>query len=62
MGAVNYKPVAEGHLHATVAAFLFALANLRGALPVLENPAGSLIFRFPVLELMLNYLSAAKSI
>ena len=62
MGDVNYKPVAEGNLHATVAAFLFALASFRGVLPVVENPAGSVIFRFPMLELVLNYCSVAKSI
>jgi hypothetical protein len=62
MGDVNYKPVADGNLHATVAAFLFALASLRGVLPVLENPAGSVIFCFPMLELVLSYFSVAKSI
>ena len=62
MGDVNYKPVANGYLHATVAAFLFALASLRGVLPVLENPAGSVIFHFPMLELVLSYFSVAKSI
>jgi len=62
MGDVNYKPVAEGNLHATVAAFLFALARLRGVSPVLENPSGSVIFRFPVLQLVLSYFSIAKSI
>jgi len=62
MGNVNYKPVAEGNLHATVAAFLFALARLRGVFPVLENPAGSVIFRFPVLELVLSLWSTAKAI
>ena len=60
MGDVNYKPVADGNLHATVAAFLVALANLRGGLPVLENPAGSVIFRIPIMKLVLNYFSVAK--
>ena len=46
MGDVDYKPVAEGNLHASVAAFLYALACLRGILPIVENPVGSLIFRF----------------
>ena len=49
IGDVNYKPVADSNLHATVAAFLFALANLRSVLPVIENPAGSVILRFPLL-------------
>ena len=62
MGEVNYKPVAEGNLHASVAAFLFALASLRGVLPVVENPAGSIIFRFPSLQLVIDFFSAASAV
>ena len=62
MGDMNYKPVAEGNLHATVAAFLYALAHLRGVLPVIENPAGSVIFHYPMLELVLSCWSGAKAI
>ena len=57
MGDVDYRPVAEGNLHASVAAFLYALACLRGILPVVENPAGSSIFRFPTLQSVLAFFS-----
>ena len=46
MGDVDYKPVAEGNMHASVAAFLYALACLRGILPIVENPEGSSICCF----------------
>ena len=62
MGDVDYKPVAEGNIHASVAAFLFALASLRRVLPVIENPAGSMIFRFPSLKLVTTFFSAADAL
>lgn len=62
LGDVNYKRVVEGNLHASVAAFLFALASLRGVLPIIENPAGSMIFRFPLLASVLTFFSAGKAI
>ena len=62
MGNVDYKPVAEGNLHASVAAFLYALACLRGILPVVENPAGSLIFRFPALQSVVAFFSAGSAV
>ena len=54
MGDVIYKPVADGNINATGAAFLVALASLRGVWLVLENPAGSVICRCPMLELVLR--------
>ena len=62
MGDVDYKPVAEGNLHASVAAFLYALACLRGILPVIENPVGSSIFRFPTLESVIAFFSAGSAV
>ena len=62
MGDVDYRPVAEGNLHASVAAFLYALACLRGILPVVENPAGSLIFRFPTLESVIAFFSTGSAL
>ena len=62
MGDVDYRPVAEGNLHASVAAFLYALACLRGILPVVENPVGSLIFRFPALKSVIAFFSAESAV
>ena len=62
LGDVDYKPVAEGNLHASVAAFLYALACLRSILPIVENPVGSLIFRFPALQLVTAFFSAGGAV
>ena len=62
MGDVDYKPVAEGNLHASVAAFLYALACLRGILPIVENPVGSSIFRFPALQSVVAFFSAGSAV
>ena len=62
LGDVDYKPVAERNLHASVAAFLYALACLRSFLPIVENPVGSLIFRFPALQLVTAFFSAGGAV
>ena len=62
LGDVDYKPVAEGNLHASVAAFVYALACLRSILPIVENPVGSLIFRFPALQLVTAFFSAGGAV
>jgi hypothetical protein len=61
-GDKTYRPVIEGNLHASVAAFLFVLATLRGVRAVVENPAGSSIFRFPALSTVMTYFGTVSSI
>ena len=49
-GNVAYLPVREGNLMAEMAAFLFAVAVLRGAQAVIENPSSSMMFNYEVVK------------
>ena len=53
-GDTAYMPVKEGNFMACIAAFLYAVAMLRGAHPVIEQPAGSIMFRYKPLAKVLN--------
>jgi hypothetical protein len=48
-GATEYEQVLQGNMMADMAAFFMALASSRGVEVCLENPAGSMIFRYPPL-------------
>ena len=48
-GNTAYGPVKDGNKMALIAAFLYALAMLIGAKPVIEQPSGSMMFRFRAL-------------
>ena len=61
-GDEAYQPVAEGNMHAKVAAFLYALASIRNAHPVLENPGGSRIFQYKPVLLVLCTFRATTAI
>ena len=45
-GDTGYGPVRDGNRMATIAAFLYAIAMLIGAKPIIEQPAGSVMFSF----------------
>ena len=45
-GDTGYGPVRDGNRMALIAAFLYALAMLIGAKPIIEQPAGSVMFSF----------------
>ena len=53
-GNTAYAPVREGNFMASIAAFLYAVAMLRGVHPVIEQPAGSIMFRYKPLANVLN--------
>jgi hypothetical protein len=57
-GDTTYGPVRDGNLMANVAGFLLHLAWRRGLTAVIENPASSLIFRYPNLECILSFYNA----
>lgn len=48
-GDTEYEQVLQGNMMADMAAFFMALASSRGVEVCLENPAGSMIFRYPPL-------------
>ena len=56
-GDETYEPVASGNAQATVAAFLYALAHLRGVRVLLENPKGSYLFKLSVWRMVADYLN-----
>ena len=53
-GNTAYGPVKEGNFMASIAAFLYAVAMLRGVHPVIEQPAGSIMFRHKPLAKVLK--------
>lgn len=55
-GDVTYEPVDQGNAMANIAAFLMAVASARGVEVCLENPAASMIFRYPPLAQALEKL------
>jgi hypothetical protein len=57
-GDVSYGPVRDGNLMADVAGFLMCLAWRRGLSAVIENPASSLIFKYPNVQDVLSSFGA----
>jgi hypothetical protein len=55
-GDTAYEPVAQGNSMANIGAFLMAVASARGVEVCLENPAASMIFRYPPLAQVLEKL------
>lgn len=53
-GRAGYEPVKQGNHMASIAAFLYAVAMLRKVRPVIEQPAGSIMFRFKPIETVFN--------
>ena len=53
-GRAGYEPVKQGNHTASIAAFLYAVAMLRKVRPVIEQPAGSIMFRFKPIETVFN--------
>ena len=52
-GNTAYAPVQEGNRMALMAGFLYAVAMLRGVHPVIEQPEGSIMFRYkPLAEVL----------
>ena len=60
-GSTGYKPVQEGNRMASMAAFLFAVAILTGVHPVVEQPAGSIMFRFQPLKKVIDAFKATHT-
>ena len=58
-GNEGYAPVRTGTALAEVTAFLWALATLRGATAVLENPTGSVIFHYGPVSTVLGTFEAS---
>ena len=56
-GDRSYEPVVAGNLMAKVVAFCLLLAFPRSLCAFLENPAASLIFKYPPVECALSYLA-----
>jgi hypothetical protein len=61
-GNMSYGPVRDGNLMADVAGFLMCLAWRRGLCAIMENPASSLIFRYPNVADVLSALGAHCSV
>lgn len=57
-GDQSYGPVRDGNQMADVSGFFLHLAMRRGLTAVIENPASSLIFRYPNLECILEFYKA----
>jgi len=57
-GDKEYEQVVNGNLMADIASFFMALASSRGVEVCLENPAGSMIFRYPPLAEVLEGVKA----
>ena len=55
-GDETYAPVATGNAQAAIAAFLYALAHLRGVRALVENPKGSYLFKLPVWCTVADYV------
>ena len=49
-GDTTYPPVVEGNALAAATVFLMLLAAARGVRVAMENPVGSIIFRYPLVE------------
>eukprot|EP00438_Fugacium_kawagutii_P031810 Skav203281 [mRNA] locus=scaffold324:220509:221465:+ [translate_table: standard] len=60
-GNTAYGPVKDGNQMALMAAFLYALAMLIGAKPVVEQPAGSMMFRLKPLEKVIEAFKAKST-
>jgi hypothetical protein len=58
IGDETYEPVLLGNLMARAAAFLMAVAAARGVEAAIENPASSMIFRYPPMHTVLHGLNA----
>lgn len=56
-GDTSYEPVIQGNLMADIGAFFMSLASSRGVEACIENPAGSMLFKYPPL---LNVLEVLK--
>ena len=61
-GNLMCAAVQDGNAQAKVAAFLFALACLRGIKCVVENPVGSVLFSLPVWELIAAHFDLRSSL
>lgn len=57
-GNTAYGPVKDGNRMALMAAFLYAVGMLIGARPVVEQPAGSMMFRLKPLEKIIQEFKA----
>ena len=60
-GNTGYGPVREGNRMATIAAFLYAVAMLIGAKPIIEQPAGSIMFSFSPLKRVIDVFEGVST-
>jgi hypothetical protein len=59
LGDTMYEPVAEGNLMADIGAFFMSLASSRGVEVCIENPACSMLFKYPPLLNVLKVLQVS---
>ena len=60
-GDTGYGPVRDGNRMALIAAFLYAIAMLIGAKPIIEQPAGSVMFSFAPLKKVIEIFQGTST-
>jgi hypothetical protein len=61
-GDILYEPVIQGNLMADIGAFFMSLASSRGVEVCIENPAGSMLFKYPPLLNVLEVLKVTTTV